>query len=93
MIKEQFLESLASDINNKINNVLLNDTEVISSFLYKKITNNEFELELRVPDTIKTLYNFKCRLQDGTIISNNDVNIPITKAETTLIYKIQVRGE
>ncbi|QOR33937.1 hypothetical protein IMX26_10580 [Clostridium sp. 'deep sea'] len=93
MINSIYLNSVTNRLNTDMHDILLNDTEVISSFLYKQVTENVVELELKIPSSIKNLTNFKCRLSDGTIISNNNVNIPIIRAETTLIYRITVRGE
>ena len=93
MIKNIYLNKIVNNIKTDITNVLLNDTVVVSNFLYQQVSNDIFELEILIPSTIKRLINFKCLLEDGTVISDNNVNIEISRSETTLIYSIKVRGE
>lgn len=93
MIKNIYLNKILNNIKTDITNVLLNDTVIVSNFLYQQVSNDIFELEILIPSTIKRLINFKCLLEDGTVISDNNVNIEISRSETTLIYRIKVRGE
>ena len=80
-IQQEFLNDIASFSASDINNVLLNDTEVISSFSTKTSTNNIATIEYTVPSSlgITELINIKLRDADNNILTSSNVYVPIVE--------------
>lgn len=80
-IQQEFLNDIASFSASDINNVLLNDTEVISSFSTKTSTNNIATIEYTVPSSlgIAELINIKLRDADNNILTSSNVYVPIVE--------------
>ena len=80
-IQQEFLNDIASFSASDINNVLLNDTEVISSCSTKTSTNNIATIEYTVPSSlgITELINIKLRDADNNILTSSNVYVPIVE--------------
>jgi hypothetical protein len=81
-IQSTYLNELAEKFKTDITEVLINNSISITSFTAEVVSANQYELTYNVDALDTTLItNIKLRKSDTTVISNNDVNIPVTSDE------------
>jgi len=91
MIESSYLESIATKIETDADNVLINDSILISTFELEKVTGSTYEVKFGVlaVDTTQ-INNIKLRKADNSVISSNDVTIPIASTEAIIRQIITV---
>lgn len=78
-IQNKFLNDIATFSADDIDNVLLNDTEVISSFDTKTATDNVATIEYVVPTSLglTEITNIKLRDSNNNILTSSTVYVPV----------------
>lgn len=78
-IQDKFLNDIATFSADDINNVLLNDTVVISSFDTKTATDNVATIEYTVPTDLglTEITDIKLRDVDNNILTSSTVYVPV----------------
>ncbi len=86
-----YLNSIANNVMNDVDNVLINDSIVINSFTSEQVTSNAYELIFNV-EQVQTsqITNIKVRKSDNSLISDTDVNIPIVQNEVVMRHLITI---
>ena len=86
-----YLNEILTKIETDIDNVYVNDSIEISSFVLEQIINNLYELKFSVLQSQTTqINNLKLRKSDNSVISSHDVDIPITESEVHIRYKYTI---
>lgn len=91
-IQNEFLNDIALFSANNINNVLINDTEVISEFTTKTSENNIATIEYTIPTSlgITEVTNIKLRDSDNNILTSSTVYVPILE-DVIIKHKINIK--
>lgn len=86
-----YLNSIANNVMNDVDNVLINNSIVINSFTSEQVTSNAYELIFNV-EQIQTsqITNIKVRKSDNSLISDTNVNIPIVQNEVVMRHLITI---
>ena len=91
MIETAYLTELATKISTDTTKVLINNAITINSFDVEQITGTTYELIFTVTSGQTTLIeNIKLQKTDNTVISDNDVSIPISTNEIQIRQTILV---
>lgn len=90
-LETSYLNEIADKFDSDLDNVLVNDSLVVNVFDVKQVTANIFEAEFTVlkADTAQ-IDNIKLRKSDNSLISDEDVDIPITEEEIEIKYKYTI---
>ena len=80
-IQNKFLNDIATFSADDINNVLLNDTEVISSFDTKTAVDNVATIEYTIPADLglAEITNIKLRDAENNVLTSSTVYVPIVE--------------
>lgn len=80
-IQNKFLNDIATFSADDINNVLLNDTEVISSFDTKTAVDNVATIEYTIPVDLglTEITNIKLRDAENNVLTSSTVYVPIVE--------------
>jgi hypothetical protein len=77
-INANLLNANALNTASVVNNILINDTISITSFVQKNSTDNTATIKYNVQESETTLIeNIKMRNSSNAVLSNNDVYIPV----------------
>lgn len=91
-IQNKFLNDIATFSADDIDNVLLNDTEVISSFDTKTAVDNVATIEYTIPADLglTEITNIKLRDIDNNILTSSTVYVPIVE-DVVVKHNISVK--
>jgi len=90
-LEATYLSDIATKFETDINNVLVNDSIVVSSFNSELVTNNVYDISFTVLQSQTTqIDNIKLRKSDNTVISDQNLDIPVTENEVRIAYKYTV---
>ena len=79
-ITPTLLNSTANFVASQIGKVLLNGTVSITTFKTKKVTDNTVSVEYEVtPSMVDVITNIKLMKQDGTVLTESVVYVPVTQ--------------
>ena len=80
-VQNKFLNNIATFSAEDINNVLLNDTEVISSFINKTAVDNVATIEYTIPADLglSEITNIKLRDAENNVLTSSTVYVPIVE--------------
>lgn len=92
MISQQFLNDVAAYTDGRVAKVVLNEGVVeIADFLIKDVTDSELTLQYMVQaGSVTDITLIELQDTDGSVISSNEVEIPIT-ADTIMVQTIWVK--
>jgi len=91
MIQTTYLTEMATKIQTDVTKVLINNAITINSFVLEQVTDSTYELKFNVTSAQTTLIeNIKLQKTDNTVISDNDVSIPISVSEIQIRQTILV---
>lgn len=91
MIESTLLAELANHVNTRIAKVVLNKTYEITEFTVKQVSKSVVNLEYMIPlGSVDSVSLIELRAADGTVLSSNDVYIPLT-SDTIIKQPITVK--
>ena len=91
MIESTYLNEIATKIETDVDNVLVNDSIVVSVFELEQVTDNVYEVKFTVlADDTTLVENIKLRKADESVISDNDVNIVVDAFEMSIRQTITI---
>ena len=78
-IKDALIEDTANFVLSDIHSVLINDTVEITDFRVSAVVHNVVTLEYQVtPAMCSEIENIKLRKEDGTVLTESQVYVPVT---------------
>ena len=78
-IKDSLIEDTANFVLSDIHSVLINDTVEITDFRVSAVVHNVVTLEYQVtPAMCSEIENIKLRKEDGTVLTESQVYVPVT---------------
>ena len=91
MIEPSYLADIAIKIETDITKVIINNSITINSFTLEHVTGSMYELKFLVAAVQTTLItNIKLAKANDTVISSNDVSIPISTNDVQIRQTITV---
>jgi hypothetical protein len=89
-IQAGYLGSLATQISTDITKAVINNSITVST-LTESVTSNVYQVTFVVTHAQTSLVtNIKLEKSDGTVVSDNDVSIPIPSDQITIRQTITV---
>ena len=91
MIESTYLNEIATKIETDVDNILVNDSIVVSEFELEQVTDNVYEVKFTVlADDTTLIENIKLRKAGNSVISDNDVNIVVDTFEMSIRQNITI---